>query len=74
MKCTPQGARCCVLTAALLTLPLVLTGCGAGSTATQAVSEAQAAKAAQKDLDSAKAQINAVQQVQNQQLKQAKQQ
>jgi outer membrane lipoprotein-sorting protein len=63
-----------LFSAALLALPLVLTGCGAGGTAATAAAEAQAAKAAKKDMDSAKLQIQAAQKLQNERLKQAEQQ
>lgn len=63
-----------LFTAALLAVPCVLTGCGAGGTATTAAAEAQAAKAARKDMDSAKLQIDAAQKLQNERLKQAEQQ
>ena len=53
---------------------LVLSGCGAGGTATNAAAEAEAAKAAKQDLDKAKKQIDAAQQLQDQRLKQAEQQ
>lgn len=64
------------LTAAcvLLLTTLSLAGCGAGGTATQAAAEAQAAKAAKQNLDSAKAQIQAAEQLDKQRLKQAESQ
>jgi uncharacterized lipoprotein YajG len=58
----------------LLALPLLLSGCGAGGTATNAAAEAEAAKAAKQDMDSAKRQIEAAQKLQDQRLKQAEQQ
>lgn len=58
----------------VLVSSLVLAGCGAGGTATNAAAEAEAAKAAKQDLDKAKQQIDAAQQLQDQRLKQAEQQ
>jgi len=58
----------------VLALPLLLSGCGAGGTATNAAAEVKAAKAAKQELDSAKQQINAAQKLQDQRLKQAEQQ
>ena len=58
----------------VLVSALVLAGCGAGGTATNAAAEAEAAKAAKQDLDKAKQQIDAAQQLQDQRLKQAEQQ
>jgi hypothetical protein len=66
---SPLTAACILLLATLS-----LTGCGAGGTATQAAAEAQAAKAAKQNLDSAKAQIKAAEQLDNQRLKQAESQ
>jgi uncharacterized protein HemX len=65
----PLTAACVLILAALS-----LAGCGAGGTATQAAAEAQAAKAAKQNLDSAKAQIKAAEQLDNQRLKQAESQ
>ncbi|HQS03573.1 MAG: hypothetical protein B7Y07_12090 [Halothiobacillus sp. 24-54-40] len=59
--------------AALALAAVSLAGCGAGGTATQAAAEAQAAKAAKQDLDSVKSQLDAAQNLQSQQLKQAEQ-
>jgi PBP1b-binding outer membrane lipoprotein LpoB len=53
---------------------LLVSGCGAGGTATNAAAEAQAAKVAKQDLDSAKRQIDAAQKLQDERLKQAEQQ
>jgi PBP1b-binding outer membrane lipoprotein LpoB len=53
---------------------LLVSGCGAGGTATNAAAEAQAAKAAKQDLDSAKRQIDAAQKLQDERLRQAEQQ
>ncbi len=58
----------------LVLFALLVSGCGAGGTATNAAAEAQAAKAAKQDLDSAKRQIDAAQKLQDQRLKQAEQQ
>ncbi len=60
-----------IMGSVLVLAAINLTGCGAGGTATQAAAEAQAAKAAKQDLDSAKAQIKAAEQLDNQRLKQA---
>lgn len=62
----------------LVFFALLVSGCGAGGTATNAATnaaaEAQAAKAAKQDLDSAKRQIDAAQKLHDQRLKQAEQQ
>lgn len=59
---------------ATLLLSLILAGCGAGGTATNAAVEAKAAKQAKQDMDKAQQQLNAAQKLQNERLKQAEQQ
>lgn len=61
--------------AALIALiPMTLSGCGAGGTATNAAAEAKAAKQAKQDMDKAQKQLDAAQKLQAERLKQAEQQ
>ncbi len=61
--------------AALIALiPMTLSGCGAGGTATNAAAEAKAAKQAKQDMDRAQKQLDAAQKLQAERLKQAEQQ
>lgn len=53
---------------------IILAGCGAGGTATNAAAEAKAAKQAKQDMDKVQSQLDAAQKLQEQRLKQAEQQ
>jgi len=63
-----------IVSSLMLAMPLFLSGCGAGGTATNAAAEAKAAKQAKQDMNKAQQQLNAAQKLQQQRLDQAEKQ